>query len=313
MSAVAAQAGQPPLVDPDRGWDEEPRVFACGAHRLVGVLSRPAPDNAQAVRGGPGVVIVVGGPQYRAGSHRHFVLLARRLAAAGHPTLRFDVRGMGDSEGEPPGFENLDDDIAAAIDELCASAGVSQVVLWGLCDGASAALMYTARRADPRVRGLCLLNPWVRSADTQAAVQVKHYYASRLGDPAFWRKLLRGGVAWTAPLELARSAWVALRARLRRRSGADGRAPADDFKACMAQAWQRFGGPVLLQLSENDLTALEFVEALDAGAPWQQPWARPGLQRVDLAGADHTLSLDADRAAADRALLSWLAGLPSRS
>ena len=71
-------------------------AFPCEGERLLGVVS--APEDAL-VTGDLGVVIVVGGPQVRAGSHRQFVQLARHLAAQGLPTLRFDVRGMGDSSG----------------------------------------------------------------------------------------------------------------------------------------------------------------------------------------------------------------------
>jgi alpha/beta superfamily hydrolase len=45
------------------------------------------------------VLVIVGGPQYRAGSHRQFTLLARSLAEQGFAVLRFDYRGMGDSTG----------------------------------------------------------------------------------------------------------------------------------------------------------------------------------------------------------------------
>jgi len=62
------------------------------------------------------VLIIVGGPQYRVGSHRQFVLLARHLAAQGIPVMRFDVRGMGDSKGKPRNFGQLDDDLRAATD-----------------------------------------------------------------------------------------------------------------------------------------------------------------------------------------------------
>ena len=77
-------------------------VFPCAGEALVGVASIPATPLAL------GMVVVVGGPQYRAGSHRQFVLLARRAAAAGIATLRFDYRGMGDATGPPIGFENVD-------------------------------------------------------------------------------------------------------------------------------------------------------------------------------------------------------------
>ncbi|MEO6566032.1 MAG: alpha/beta fold hydrolase, partial [Casimicrobiaceae bacterium] len=81
-------------------------------------------------------MIVVGGPQYRVGSHRQFALLARALARVGIPALRFDYRGMGDSEGDRRSFDEIDADIAAAIDTLCREAHLARVVLWGLCDGA---------------------------------------------------------------------------------------------------------------------------------------------------------------------------------
>jgi len=45
------------------------------------------------------------------GSHRQFVQLARRLAKQGYPTLRFDYRGMGDSEGVYRSFENVGPDL----------------------------------------------------------------------------------------------------------------------------------------------------------------------------------------------------------
>ncbi len=70
--------------------------FDCDGESCVGGVGEPtAGSNATDV----GVAIIVGGPQYRAGSHRQFILLARRLAHAGIPALRFDYRGMGDSPG----------------------------------------------------------------------------------------------------------------------------------------------------------------------------------------------------------------------
>ena len=89
---------------------DDPLTLRCGDDWLLAMLSRPAEPRDTAV------VVIVGGPQYRAGSHRQFVLLARGLAAAGCPVLRFDARGMGDSDGDARTFESIDDDIGAAID-----------------------------------------------------------------------------------------------------------------------------------------------------------------------------------------------------
>jgi exosortase A-associated hydrolase 1 len=257
------------------------------------------------------VLIVVGGPQVRAGSHRQFVELARALAAAGHPVLRFDVRGMGDAEGEPRSFEALDDDLAAAIDALVlACPKAPGVLLWGLCDGASASLLYLRRRPDPRVKGLALANPWVRSAQSQARTHVKHYYLQRLGQRAFWAKLLRGGVGLQALSGLARSLKAA---RGRPASGtAGGPAPADEpYPHGMARAWAAFPGPVLLLLSGQDYTAREFLEFAAASPAWAGLLQRPQVQRVDLPEADHTFSVPGSALACEAATVRFASALNS--
>ena len=151
---------------------EHALAFACNDSWLYGILSIPENTSSR------GVLVVVGGPQYRAGSHRQFTLLARDLAAYGVPVLRFDCRGMGDSEGEPRIFEDIEEDLQCAIDKFMEEIpGLDEVVIWGLCDAASAALFYAHR--DPRVTGLVLLNPWVRSEQGEAKAYLKHYYLAR--------------------------------------------------------------------------------------------------------------------------------------
>jgi len=283
---------------------DEAITFNCVGETMVGVIARPAAGDEADV----GVVIVVGGPQVRAGSHRQFTLLARRLAAGGYPVLRFDVRGMGDSTGAQRGFEALDEDIGCAIQALQQHRpGVQRVVLWGLCDGASAALLFADRGADARLAGLCLLNPWVRSDTSLARTHVKHYYLQRLLQADFWRKLLRGDVARRAAAELVQN----LRQALRRPSvEAAGPAP---FQRRMARAWAAFDGPVLLMLSGNDYTAREFVEFTRDDPIWRANLARREVTRVELAGADHTCSNNADRSRMEAATLDWLnAALPWR-
>ncbi|MCR5866039.1 hydrolase 1, exosortase A system-associated [Aquincola sp. J276] len=279
-------------------------VFACQGEQLVGVLTRPAVAPSPAK---PGVLVVVGGPQYRVGAHRQFVELARALASQGHAVLRFDARGMGDSSGALHDFLQIDDDIAAAIDTLCREAGVRQVVLWGLCDGASAALLYCRKTADPRVAGLALANPWVRSQESLAATHVKHYYLRRLLDGAFWRKLASGGVGRQAARELAGNLAAALRGRLGRRRGGVAAGPAS-YQDRMAQAWHRFGGPVLLLVSGDDYTAREFIDTTGSAPAWKGAMARPGLQRVDLPEADHTFSDRRYGSEVASATSAWLAG-----
>lgn len=278
---------------------ERALTFDCAGSSLLGVLSLP-PQPAEV-----GVVVVVGGPQYRAGSHRQFVQLARALAAQGVACLRFDARGMGDSEGRFTSFEQLGPDIAAAIDTLLAEApAVKRVVLWGLCDGASAALLYLHERPDPRVAGLALANPWVRSDQTHAKTQVKHYYAKRVMDPAFWRKLLSGGVALRGVADL----WRAIRAA--RGSGdapsAAGQRPAASYQDRMAHAWARFDKPLLLMLSGNDYTAKEFIELCNSQAQWRSNRAMKTVSTLELPEADHTFSQAPSRRLSEDGMLKWL-------
>ena len=278
---------------------ERPLTFDCQGDALFGILSLPAAPCET------GVVIVVGGPQYRAGSHRQFVQLARALARQGFAVLRFDVRGMGDSAGAPRDFETIGDDIAAAIDTLVQQVpAVRSVALWGLCDGASAALLHLDAARDPRVRGLVLLNPWVRSPESLARVHLRHYYWQRLAQPAFWSKLLSGGVG--------QAAWRDLLANLRARRGAAPRATKLPYQQRMARAWAAFDGDILLVLSGNDFTAKEFVDVTQDDPAWADALRHPRLQRHELLEADHTFTARAWQSRVDELTIAWLQRLEAR-
>ena len=274
-------------------------AFPCGEDTALGVLSIGLDAASTAV------LIVVGGPQYRAGSHRQFVDLARCLAAAGFPVLRFDVRGMGDSSGRQRSFEELDDDIQAAIDTVQRERpAVRAVVLWGLCDGASAALLYAQRRNDTRVAGLALLNPWVRSDESLARTHVRHYYARRMMERDFWMKLLRGGVGPRAATELVDSVRKLLFKSAQSEAQPQTSMP---FQQRMALGWEGFRGSILLLISEQDLTAREFVDTIATDARWRQALQRKPARTVQLPGADHTCSDPRSARAAAAATLDWLA------
>jgi exosortase A-associated hydrolase 1 len=263
--------------------DERALRFACGGDWLYGVLSMP-PQPPLTRRG---VLIVVGGPQVRTGSHRQFTLLARGLAGAGVPTMRFDYRGMGDSEGAPRDFEQVQEDLRAALDCFFAQVPeLEDVVLWGLCDGASAAAMYAP--GDARVAGLALLNPWVRTEGGAAKATLKHYYRSRLLDPGLWKKIASGRFN---AAQAAQSFAAQLRAAFGRNGSA---APQADSAAALPErmhaALQRFGGKVLVMLSGADLTAQEFAGLASGSRDWQLLLAGPRVTRHTLPGADHTCS-----------------------
>lgn len=276
---------------------ERALTFECDGEELVGVLAEPVSPKKV------GVLIIVGGPQYRVGSHRQFVLLARRLAAAHIAVMRFDYRGMGDATGAMARFEEIVADIDKAISTMrTVCPAVEQVVLCGLCDAASAALIYWQSTHDARVAGMILLNPWVRSVVTLARTNIKHYYGRRILDKTFWAKLARGQIDIGDALRtIARDT---LAARAKKPSTVPESTPT--FQDRMADGLDGFRGPILLILSGRDLTAKEFLEYAHSNSRWRGLLERPNVTRRDADTADHTFSSERWREQIETSTLQWL-------
>lgn len=264
-----------------------PLTFDCHGATLAGVLHPAAGDT--------GVVIVSGGVQTRAGSHRGFVDLADRLAAAGHPALRFDRRGVGDSDGEDPGFRASADDIAAAVAALRERLPqLKQMVGWGLCDGASALALNAAALG---LDALILANPWTRDADeaidTPPRAAVAARYRQRLTSPSEWLRLARHGFdlrkAASGLLSVAKPEPVPQTARK------------------IATSLQAYGGPSLILLAGRDATAQAFA-ALWRGATFRPLRSRPDVALVTLRDATHTFARAEDAAAMAQASIDWISG-----
>ncbi len=278
---------------------EQAVVFECSAQRLVGIVHAAGSATT-------GVLVIVGGPQYRVGSHRQFLLLARYLADNNIPVMRFDYRGMGDAKGEARTFEDVGDDIHVAIDAFFNnSPGLQSVILWGLCDAASAALFYGY--SDSRVKGMILLNPWVRTEAGEAKAYLRHYYIQRLINKEFWRKVLTG------KFELQKSLVSLLKVinkssanQAKDLSTSEEGSSGISLQERMYEGLDRFQGWVGIVISGNDLTAAEFEDMVKTSKAWQKLLHAKAVKFHYLSEANHTFSKQIWRNEVAELSLRWV-------
>jgi exosortase A-associated hydrolase 1 len=265
--------------------------MACRMRRLLSVDCEGAALGAtlDPALGVTGVLMVTGGTQTRIGSHRMYERLAKRLTEAGFPSLRFDRRGVGDSEGEDPDWRGSGPDIAAAAAALRREAtGVQHIVGFGLCDGASALAFHGAAAG---VDALILLNPWLVEAQPGAPppAAVKQHYRRQLASAEGWKKLLSGSASY-------RKLFKGLGSILAK--------PPSSLGEEVAAALDRDGLPTEMILASRDGTAIA------AEAEWNGPAfrrtraANPAPQRID--SDSHTFARPGDEEALAEAVLSAL-------
>lgn len=251
-----------------------PLAVSCGETPLAATLH---PGEAPLA-----ALIVSGGVQTRVGPHRLFTQLAEALGGQGMAALRFDRRGVGDSEGENTGFLGSADDIAAAASVLRGEGG-TDIVGIGLCDGAAALALFGAASG---IQRLVLLNPWSFDSDVaeMPAAAQRDRTLKRLLDPRNWLRILSGGIDVKG----------ALKTLVNRETASE-----SALSARLIAAINAFPGPVLVPLSRGDATAEAFAALLPAlGAHVHPVW---------LENADHTLTRPEARQALFTAITDWLA------
>tara|TARA_R110002049_G_scaffold147342_1_gene310156 strand:+ start:125497 stop:126378 length:882 start_codon:yes stop_codon:yes gene_type:complete len=270
-------------------FSEQAVSFTVSGHSLFGILSIPE------VKPRAAVVIVVGGPQYRVGSHRQFTLLARHLAKQGILALRFDYTGMGYSQGIAKNFYEVDDDIKAAVDFISShDCELSEIYVWGLCDAASA-IAFTAY-TDDRINGVILLNPWVRNEVSHSKAILKNYYRDRLFSVEVWKQLLCSpGKIVNAFISIGNIIIKIIKARTKTPiedkhqeiSLADRE---ENIAEAMFKGLTNFNGNICLILSGKDLVADEFKQVLNENNWLQEEknMAKTVVHHVEV--ADHTFS-----------------------
>ncbi|MFN3516512.1 MAG: hydrolase 1, exosortase A system-associated [Novosphingobium sp.] len=264
-------------------------TFACAGVELAGSL-----DTAAATTG---LLLVSGGNELRSGPWGSQAQLAAKIATAGFPVLRFDRRGVGDSEGQNLGFTTSAPDIAAAIHAFRAHLPrLKKIVAYGNCDAASALMLAGGAGCD----ALVLANPWTFDPEPEPEPgaeppppvaetaptpmppsALRNYYLRRLFNPAALKRLFTGKV---------RVANMAV--SLAQAAASD--EPPGPLACAMTAGLARFAGPVTILLAENDRTAQAFKAVWNkadpclrtcpgAGHSFVEPQARIWLQGQILA------------------------------
>jgi exosortase A-associated hydrolase 1 len=241
-----------------------------------------------------GLLIVNGGPQYRVGPQRQYFRIARAAAAAGFSSFRFDWQGEGDSEGVSVPFTEVGDQIQSAIVAFrTAAPHVRAIVLWGLCEGASAILL-NAQGID-NICGAVIINPWIDDEKLKAQSQIKNYYGRRLFSPSTWKRAITGRLQMLSSMK---AVGQSLKNSLGRYKSTEiSRKMAEGALAC----------PSLLYISsEYDDTRQLFDHMLNKDPVWKNVIHKKGWQQRQIKGADHVFSTPEAHAALEEKCLSYL-------
>lgn len=274
---------------------ERARTFG-PANRLVGVVTDP--EVAAGDR--PAVVVLGAGTVHHVGPSRYAVRLARRLAARGFPTARFDHGGVGDSGRRTdrlPWEESTVRELGEVLDDL-AGEGRERFVLVGLCSGAITAFRSAA--ADPRVVGIALINAQALDLDPDWNRHVLNRGWSR----QYWRRSLFSADSWkralTGRIQYRRLAAVLREQVVQRVTRARVAAVTEDVGGRLAGFVER-GGRALFVSSAGDHA--EDYRELVLGAVED---GRPGIRSVTVEGSDHTFTLLHDQRRLLDELERWL-------
>ncbi len=288
------------------GYRERPVQF--GHERsLMGIMCIPpsAPSMPTAPDGpttsNPVVIMLTAGVLHRVGASRIHVEMARRLAAAGFASLRFDLSGIGDSQSRNGGVsltESVELDIDDAMAFLRQAGHGEHCVLVGLCSGAHDALHRAER--DGRVVGVFAIDLIGSFVNTRHKLR---HYLRRLPDVTRWKGALTRRMRRLVPLGRRPSqekrrpnpVWIGVRRRVSR----------EDLESLLDRLFDR-GARLAFYftdgLEENYNYRGQFRDNYRRAA------ASPLCTSVFLPGSDHLLSKAADRESVVGGLVGWMEG-----
>jgi dienelactone hydrolase len=272
--------------------------------RIFGILTEPAGDPAPLA-----VIALNAGALNHTGPNRMWVEAARRWAARGVTTLRLDVEGIGDADGDGSQWTDVGSfyvpslvvQVRAAMDELERRAIAGRFLLLGLCSGAYWA--FHAGAQDERVAAALMVNPrtllWdVRHHEAREARRIR-----RVTSPQALRRLTprRAGEVLGAVAARAARAPVARREERERLGRLDAAFDALSDRGCRATMLFTGDEPLWEEMAADGRVPAGHwpnvsVELLSP-APETHTLRPPGLQRLVHERLDAALERELDLAA----------------
>lgn len=179
---------------------EQPVTLDSGTLRLAGMLGEPVESALQArsATSNAAVILIHGWAGYGIGPHRMLIHAAQALNRAGFHTLRFDLRGRGDSDGEGPGvgLDEMIADTVAAVEFMKSATGVRRIALAGICSGANVAIGAATLRHEVKELALWSVLPFQPQARAGLRARRAKRYMKQYLLKAFqwqsWKRLLCG-------------------------------------------------------------------------------------------------------------------------
>ena len=177
------------------------------AGRMVGVLTRPADHEPLSP-----VCLVLLGAGRRIGPNRMWVETARRWAALGVQSVRFDIEGLGDSDGDGD-LMNVETDLYAPrmaenvrelIEHLAEMGVADRFVMVGLCS--SAYWSFHAAVDEPRIVGTTLVNQWAFDYNERLVAERARARTGEVIRKGMLKRMVKGvWQGWIGKAELRRA------------------------------------------------------------------------------------------------------------
>jgi alpha-beta hydrolase superfamily lysophospholipase len=186
---------------------EAPLTVKLPFGRTFGILAKPFEDAVPDLC----AVYFNAGAVRSVGPNRMWVERSRAWAARGVPTLRLDLEGIGEADGDPAGVPSPAEyfaskyelQVKAVLDALAEREPGARFIAVGLCSGAYFA--YRAALRDERIQAALLINPGALVWRPELLTEREARKASRLFERKWLTKLIRGEVGWVKLSALGRS------------------------------------------------------------------------------------------------------------